>query len=122
MVRPAKRWICRENQETGKTEFIEIGEVENNPKVHVIGDRMDAMKHPITKEVMDSKSRFERTTKAHGCGTVGNETMKNTQDWKGKPIKETMVEAKAELASNWHNRDYREQVQSEARALGFRNV
>lgn len=41
--------------------------------VSVISDSMDAMRHPITQETTESKSRFRAITREHGCTEVGNE-------------------------------------------------
>lgn len=45
----------------------------------VISDTMQAMRHPITQKVMDSKSGFRAVTRAHGCVEVGNETQRDTR-------------------------------------------
>lgn len=46
---------------------------------HVISDTMPAMRHPITQQVMDSKSAFRGVTRAHGCVEVGNEVQRDTR-------------------------------------------
>ncbi len=45
----------------------------------VISDTMNAMRHPITQKLMDSKSQFRAVTRAHGCVEVGNETQRDTR-------------------------------------------
>lgn len=45
----------------------------------VITDTMQAMRHPITQKLMDSKSQFRAVTRAHGCVEVGNETQRDTR-------------------------------------------
>jgi hypothetical protein len=45
----------------------------------VISDTMNAMRHPATGKLMDSKSRFRAVTRAHGCVEVGNDTQKDTR-------------------------------------------
>lgn len=42
---------------------------------HVISDTMQAMVHPATGKMMDSKSQFRAVTRAKGCVEVGNEQM-----------------------------------------------
>lgn len=41
----------------------------------VISDTMDALIHPCTGKMMDSKSEFRRVTKAKGGVEVGNEKL-----------------------------------------------
>ena len=43
----------------------------------VISDTMDALIHPCTGKLMDSKSQFRRITKAKGGVEVGNEVLKD---------------------------------------------
>jgi hypothetical protein len=45
------------------------------PAIH--RDTMQAAVHPATGQVMDSKSRFRDTTKAHGLVEVGNDYRNN---------------------------------------------
>ena len=45
----------------------------------VISDTMDALIHPCTGKLMDSKSQFRRVTKAKGGIEVGNEVLKDTR-------------------------------------------
>jgi hypothetical protein len=42
----------------------------------VISDTMDALKHPGTGELIDSKAAFRAATRASGCLEVGNEPMR----------------------------------------------
>lgn len=45
-----------------------------SPKIHVIGDTLpQALVHPATGLVTDSKSRFRRETKASGCVELGSD-------------------------------------------------
>ena len=46
---------------------------------YVISDTMDALRHPITGRIMDSKSQFRSVTRAHGCVEVGNERQRDTR-------------------------------------------
>jgi hypothetical protein len=41
----------------------------------VISDEMPPTKHPITGEVLESKSRFRDITRAHGAVEVGNDKL-----------------------------------------------
>lgn len=45
----------------------------------VISDTMDAMVHPVTGKLMDSKSRFRQATRAAGCVEVGNDAQRDTR-------------------------------------------
>lgn len=40
---------------------------------HFISDTMDAVAHPCTGKLMDSKSEFRKVTRAHGCIEMGND-------------------------------------------------
>lgn len=62
-----------------------------NAPPYVISDTMQALRHPITGKVMDSKSNFRAVTRAHGCVEVGNETMRDSR-------KVDMPEMKADIA------------------------
>lgn len=44
---------------------------------YIIRDTMDALQHPATGELFDSKSRFREVTKAHGLTEVGNDAQKS---------------------------------------------
>ena len=45
-----------------------------SPRIHVIGDTLpQALKHPATGLVTDSKSRFRRETRAAGCVELGTD-------------------------------------------------
>jgi len=44
---------------------------------YIIRDTMDALQHPATGQVFDSKSRFREITKAHGLIEVGNDSPKS---------------------------------------------
>lgn len=46
---------------------------------YVISDNMQALVHPSTGKLMDSKSAFRAVTKDKGCVEVGNETMTGRQ-------------------------------------------
>jgi len=43
------------------------------PRVYVIGDVMDAAKHPATGRMHDSKAKFRADTRAMGCIEVGTD-------------------------------------------------
>lgn len=44
-----------------------------DPRVYVIGDVMDPMKHMGTGRMHDSKAKFRADTRAMGCVEVGND-------------------------------------------------
>lgn len=56
---------------------------EGRPAPAVISDTMQAMRHPITQKVMDSKSGFRAVTRAHGCVEVGTEVQRDTRKLDG---------------------------------------
>jgi hypothetical protein len=43
------------------------------PRVHIIGDHMDATKHMADGRTYDSKSAFRAATRAAGCVELGND-------------------------------------------------
>jgi hypothetical protein len=45
----------------------------NDPKVYVIGDVMEPLRHMATGRIHDSKSRFRADTRATGCVEVGTD-------------------------------------------------
>jgi hypothetical protein len=59
--------------------FVDVtGWVRPKPKFPAIHrDNMDALVHPATGKVFDSKSRFREVTKAHGLTEVGNDYRNN---------------------------------------------
>lgn len=64
------------------------------PSPHFISDTMQAAEHPCTGQMIDSKSRFERITRDHGCVTIGNDParLRNTKEKKPdrKQIRESL--------------------------------
>lgn len=46
---------------------------------YVISDTMDGTRHPVTGQILDSKSKFRQITREHGLTEVGNETMKSRE-------------------------------------------
>lgn len=117
-----KAWLCRKDPVTGGACFITLSEGydEAGSKVHIIEDTMEPLKHPITREMVNSKSEFARITKAHGCETVGGEQMRDRRDLSNKGIRQGIEAAAAELRSKWHESSYREQIRREQNALGLR--
>lgn len=69
-----------------------------DPRVHVIGDVMPAMRHPITGALMDSKSEFRKVTRAHGCIEVGNDTFAPRKPIKNSPVAPDIGRAWDELS------------------------
>ena len=50
------------------------------PSIH--RDAMDALQHPCTGEMIDSKSKFREVTRANGCREIGNDI---PDHWKQRP-------------------------------------
>lgn len=63
----------------------------------VISDTMDAMVHPATGKLMDSKSQFRAMTRAAGCVEVGNETQRDTRQQGVGGLKADIAQAIREL-------------------------
>jgi len=65
-------WVYR----AGKLVPKHLAEPRYSKRVNgVISDTMDALIHPCTGKLMDSKSQFRRVTKAKGGVEVGNEKL-----------------------------------------------
>lgn len=58
-------------------EWVDVTDWKRPPRKtpYIVRDSMDAAVHPVTGEVMDSKSAFRAVTKAHGLVEVGNEAL-----------------------------------------------
>jgi len=73
---------------------------DSGPVRGVISDTMQAMRHPITQKIMDSKSKFRAETRAHGCVEVGNDIQRDTRRMEGfdsSSRKQDIARAIAEL-------------------------
>ncbi len=59
--------------------FVDVTDWKPAPRKtpYIIRDTMDALQHPATGEMFDSKSRFRDVTKAHGLVEVGNDSQKS---------------------------------------------
>lgn len=66
---------------------------------YVIGDNMDAVWHPCTGKVMDSKSAFRRVTREHGCYEVGNDVQSAPKPVRSKGAGQDVRRAIEELRS-----------------------
>lgn len=55
--------------------FVDVTDWKPPPRKtpYIIRDSMDALQHPATGQMMDSKSEFRKTTRAHGLVEVGND-------------------------------------------------
>lgn len=67
----------------GKIILKDEAEPLRNVGPNIQSDTMQAMRHPITGKIMDSKSSFRAITKAHNCIEVGNETIRDNRNWRG---------------------------------------
>lgn len=55
---------------------VPLEEIAEKQSFHsVIGDEMSPTLHPVTGEVIESKSKFRRRTKDVGCVEVGNDLL-----------------------------------------------
>lgn len=41
--------------------------------LHIIGDEMEPLQHPVSGQTVDSKSQFRRMTRDAGCVELGND-------------------------------------------------
>ena len=58
---------------------------------YIIRDAMDAMQHPATGEVFDSKSRFREVTRAHGLVEMGTDAPKSRNSGNEKQQQEKAI-------------------------------
>lgn len=69
----------------------------------VRSDRMEPAEHPLTGQMIDSKSRFESITKAHGYVTMGDDPARLRRGQKQTPdrkqIRASLEKAKARLGA-----------------------
>lgn len=59
--------------------FVDVTDWKPAPRKtpYIIRDTMDALQHPVTGQMMDSKSEFRKVTRAHGLVEVGNDSPKS---------------------------------------------
>ena len=73
-----KKWVCRQGPD-GTFLMIEIDKagylVGDNSAPAVHQDTMNPLKHPCDGRVYESRSQYDRVTKAHGCQEIGNDYM-----------------------------------------------
>ena len=67
---------------------------------HVIRDGMDAVAHPVTGRLMDSKSEFRKVTKAHGYVEMGDQAPKSAprREYDSRELKRDIGHGDAEPA------------------------
>jgi hypothetical protein len=69
----------------------------DHPAPYVQSDRLgrgiNGLWHPITGQMIDSKSQFRAITKAHGCVEVGNERLQDRKEFRNwePPVSEADV-------------------------------
>jgi hypothetical protein len=113
-----KSWVwCKKEERLVPREEYQAG-----AQVHVIEDSMDSLRHPVTGEMIDSKSQFERVTRQNGCVTVGSFTPKQRIKPKPDPElrREHIAQAQKDIRDRWHDPDFRAKVYIDRkRLLGF---
>lgn len=70
--------------------FVELKKRPKGQYHYVIEDTMDAVAHPVTGKLMDSKSEFRKVTRAAGCVEVGNEPMEDRRSYDSGGLRETL--------------------------------
>lgn len=81
----------------GRSVFRNVAEQPRGPVSHlpspmVISDTMDLTEH-IDGKFYDSKSRFRKVTKAHGCVEVGNDPARFRKPERKKPDRKAIKDA-----------------------------
>ena len=71
-----KRWIWSEEEKKLVPEE-EYQRPAKNDAHYVIPDEMDALRHPVTGEMISSKSKFRRITVQSGCVEIGTEKIED---------------------------------------------
>jgi hypothetical protein len=61
------------------TEEIGVSSSENH-SAFVHGDSMTPLRHPVTQEIIDSRSNYDRINKRLGLEVVGNEKLSERKD------------------------------------------
>lgn len=94
----SRKWVCRWDSAADKMIMIPVGEASPEPRLHVIQDSMDAVAHPVTGRLMDSKSAFREVTKAAGCVEMGNDAPVQPKQWSEPTnVKQDLIRAFQEL-------------------------
>ncbi len=70
-----------------------------NAAPYVITDTMDHTWHPVTGEMIDSKSKFREITRSAGCDEVGNDRFPERVPETVHPVGPDIKRAIAELRS-----------------------
>lgn len=76
------------------------------PVPNFIRDQMEPAMHPCTGKLIDSKSAFTRTTKAHGCIEVGDDPSRLKPNPKPKPDR-AAIKRDIQIAKNRFSRGER---------------
>lgn len=63
------------------------------PRIAIIRDGMDALRHPATGQMFDSKSEFRRATKDAGCEELGNDVPMHHEYQPAGGMKDDIAEA-----------------------------
>jgi len=76
-------------------DWVDVTNAKRAPRVgpYIIRDGMDALQHPVTGEIMDSKSAFRRVTREHGMVEVGDQAPTAPPPRARDDIKADVVEA-----------------------------
>ena len=80
--------------------WIKIERTTPRALVQLISDQMAAARHPVTGEVLDSKSSFRRRTREAGCVELGNDAAAETSRHpmpRGERIRDSIARAWSEL-------------------------
>lgn len=78
-----------------KGEWIDVTDYKRPPRVgpYIIRDTMDALQHPATGQVMDSKSAFRRATRDAGCVEIGDQAPATLPNRGPVDVKADIIEA-----------------------------
>lgn len=53
--------------------WVDVARETPTPRIAIISDGMDPLRHPVSGQILDSKSRFRAATRDSGCVELGND-------------------------------------------------
>jgi len=76
-------------------DWVDVTDLKRPPRIgpYIIRDGMNALQHPATGEMMDSKSAFRRVTREHGLVEMGDQAPTTAPPRALPSVKADIVEA-----------------------------
>lgn len=54
-------------------EWVSVSRETPQPRIAIISDGMNPLRHPVSGQILDSKSQFRAATRDSGCVELGND-------------------------------------------------